>query len=541
MIAWPLSVLAALAALLASPFMVHAYQLESYQAPQYLRFVRENLGRCLKESALLAAAALLAGCACALLAPLLPDWALWTLLGLTLVIPPIVNFCAWRRRPAKKALVFTARVQRLMIVMGGLAAIATTLLLPLWLAYLDVGWKVAAAGLFQAVLLLLMPWWVLVAGWVAAPMENAVKQHYYNQAKAILRKNPNLIKVGITGSYGKTSCKVILGTLLSEKYKTLITPASYNTPMGVTLCVREQLTDDIEVFVAEMGARHVGDIAEMCDLVAPTTGILTSVGPQHLETFHTIERVAATKYELIQALPTEGWAFFPADNEICLELYKKTSREHKALFGFEEHGQTLAMRASHIQLQEDGCSFTLTDRAGQSVQCKTQLLGKHNIQNITGCAAVARSLGLTMEEIARGVEKLEAVPHRLQLMPTGNGVTVIDDAFNSNPAGARAALEVIGTFPGRKIIVTPGLVEMGEREAAENRAFGAEMAKVVDIAILVARNGEAIREGLVAGGFDADNIIMTRTLAQASAALGHLTQLGDVVLFENDLPDHYEL
>ena len=541
MIAWLMSVLAALAALLAAPFMVHAYQLESYQAPQYLRFVRENLGRCLKESALWAPIALLIGGVCALLAQIAPAWALWVMLGLAVTLPMGASLFIWRRKPANKAVGFTARVRRLMIFMGGLAAILATAALPFWLSDAALSWKFLVVGAGQAALLLLLPWWVLLGGTVALPVENAVKRHYYNEAKALLRKNPHLIKVGITGSYGKTSCKVILGTLLQEKYKTLITPESYNTPMGVTRCVREQWTDDIEVFVAEMGARHVGDIAEMCDLVGPTTGILTSVGPQHLETFHTLERVAATKYELIQALPPEGWAFFPADNDLCLELYQKTGREHKALFGFDGHGHALYMQASGVQLTPEGCAFTLTNGAGQAVACKTQLLGKHNIQNIAGCAAVAHSLGLTMEEIARGIGKLQAVPHRLQMLPTGNGVTVIDDAFNSNPAGARAALEVIGTFPGRKIIVTPGLVELGEREAAENRAFGGEMAKVVDIAILVARNGEAMREGMVAAGFEADNIILTRTLAQASAALGHLTQLGDVVLFENDLPDHYEL
>ena len=190
---------------------------------------------------------------------------------------------------------------------------------------------------------------------------------------------------------------------------------------------------------------------------------------------------------------------------------------------------------------EDQMKFTVVNQDGEERECTTRLLVRHNIQNILGCAALARQLGLTMDEIAAGIGKLKPVEHRLEMVPTNNGVTVIDDAFNSNPAGARAALEVIDTFPGRRIIVTPGLVELGDREEEENIAFGRAMAKVVTVAVLVARNAAAMEKGLLEAGFDKDNIIVTRTLAQASAALGHLTQVGDVVLFDNDLPDHYEM
>ena len=198
------------------------------------------------------------------------------------------------------------------------------------------------------------------------------------------------------------------------------------------------------------------------------------------------------------------------------------------------------MSARDITHGPQGSTFTLTGPDGSAVRCTTRLLGRHNVQNILGCAAVAHALGLTMEEIARGIGKVEPVEHRLQLIPTGNGITVIDDAFNSNPAGTRAALEVLKDFPGRKIIVTPGLVELGEAEAAENEAFGRAMAGAVDIAILVARNAAAMKKGLLEAGFDEDNLIVTGKLAEATAALGSLARVGDVVLFENDLPDHYE-
>jgi UDP-N-acetylmuramoyl-tripeptide--D-alanyl-D-alanine ligase len=331
---------------------------------------------------------------------------------------------------------------------------------------------------------------------------------------------------------------MILGTLLSQRYRTLVTPHSYNTPMGVARVIREQMTGREEVFVAEMGARRRGDITEMCELVSPKYGLVTSVGPQHLETFGTLENVARTKYELIESLPPDGWAFFPSDNELCLELYRETPG-NKALFGFDGHGEPLFMTARDVQTTAEGSAFTLADGAGNSARCVTRLLGRHNIINILGCAAVAAKLGLSLPEIAAGVARIEPVEHRLQLIPTGNGVTVIDDAFNASPDGARAALEALAAFPGRKIVVTPGLVELGEAEERENVIFGRRMADVADIVLLVSRNGAAMARGLEENGFSG-RIIRVKNLDEASRELAGITRAGDVVLFENDLPDHYE-
>ena len=513
--------------------LIHIYQLESYQAPGYIRSVKQNVRAIYRP--------LLLSWALPMAAVVLTDfWGLSPLIcmlvpALTALIVFLSTHMALRKQPAKKPLAYTARIRRLFAVLA-LLELALAALVVFGLKGLTLRWQQTIA---LTVGVMGLPLWVLVGGLAALPMENAFKGWYYRDAVRRLKERPDIIKIGITGSYGKTSCKMILGTLLGEKYNTLITPSSYNTPMGVTRVIRGQLTEATEVFVAEMGARHVGDIKEMCRLVNPTFGLITSIGPQHLETFHTLERVASTKYELVEALPPDGMAFFPADNEICLAQYEKTHHVPARLFGFK--GDNLAMTARNIALGPQGCSFTLVNGQGEERLCTTQLLGKHNIQNILGCAAVAERLGLTMDEIASGIAKIRPVEHRLQIVPTTNGVTVIDDAFNSNPAGARAALEVIDTFPGRRIVVTPGLVELGEKEQEENIAFGRAMAAVATFAVLVARNAPDIRQGLVEEGFNEENIIITKTLAQATAALAHLTQAGDVVIFENDLPDHYEL
>ena len=482
--------------------------------------------------------------------------------GTVSLVALIVWFLRWRKQPAKKPMKYTTRIWRLnaallvVLVALQLVLVLVASIIVYVLAYtvmnlfgsaslfsqktaglLFYTMPVLAVVLMELVCAVHLPRLLALASILVQPIETAVKNWYFNDARRKLAGYTDMVKIGITGSYGKTSAKVILATILSEKYKTMATPSSYNTPMGVTRVIREQLDASYQVFIAEMGARHVGDIAEMCRLVAPRWGLLTSVGPQHLETFGSLDKVAKTKYELIDALPADGMGFFPSDNEICVSLYQNTQKP-KALFGIE--GEGLYMTARDIEHGAEGGSFMLVGPDGATVRCRTKLLGRHNIQNILGCAAVAYALGLTLEEIARGVAKAEPVEHRLQLIPTTNGITVIDDAFNSNPSGARAALDVLKSFPGRKIIITPGLVELGETEAAENEAFGRAMAGAVDVAILVARNGEAMRRGLVAAGYDEGNIFCVGSLSAATAALGSISRSGDVVLFENDLPDHYE-
>ncbi|MDD4797393.1 MAG: UDP-N-acetylmuramoyl-tripeptide--D-alanyl-D-alanine ligase [Eubacteriales bacterium] len=530
--------LCALATLFYLQPLVHLFQLEGYKIRQFKRHLRQEpivgLGLVLfVPMAALQAASLFFAAGIAGLA-------IRTALFVALCL---VAFLIWRAKPKKKKLVYTARVRRLLAVyaltiaaFAALAAFAITQMERiLGEAPMRTFWWVMVV---QLGLVCLPPLWLALSARIAQPVEQAISRRYFRQAQRKLAAIDGLIKIGITGSYGKTSVKMILATILSEKFKTYATPHSYNTPMGVTRVIREQLDDSYDVFIAEMGARQIGDIAEMCDLVRPDYGILTSVGPQHLETFGSLENVAKGKYELVEHTNPKGAVFLPADGGICQQLYQKAPLD-KGLFGIGE-GPDRYMWADGIIAGPQGSSFTLHSRDGGSVACQTKLLGRHNVMNITGCAAMAYKLGMLLEDIAAGIAKVQPVEHRLELIPTANGVAVIDDAFNSNPAGTRAALDVLATFPGRKIVVTPGLVELGDAQEEENRAFGQAMAAVADIAILVAGNAPSIRQGLLDGGFDADHIVVTGSLEQASAALGGLTRAGDVVLFENDLPDHYE-
>jgi UDP-N-acetylmuramoyl-tripeptide--D-alanyl-D-alanine ligase len=305
--------------------------------------------------------------------------------------------------------------------------------------------------------------------------------------------------------------------------------------------INDDLQAGCEVFIAEMGAYRRGDIKELCDFVRPTIGILTAIGPQHLERFKTIDNVQATKYELIEALPPSGVAIFNNDDPRCRALADRTAHVPVMRYGLDRRGQTLDLWAADITMGPEGLSFTMGDRDGREVPVRTLLLGRHNVLNILGASCAAMAIDVPLADLAKAIQDLPSVPHRLQLIDSGSGVTVIDDSYNSNPLGAMEALEVLGSFTGgQRILVTPGMVELGALEAQLNEELGAKAAEVCDHVILV---GVERTKPLVAGlrrkNFPQEKIRVVRDLKGATIVLPTIVAAGDTVLFENDLPDQY--
>ena len=503
------SVFIAVACLGCSRRLAHLYQLESYQLPGYFRSLRRAVPDIL-----------IPGLSVALIS-LLPSF-LGVPLPACALLGAAASFAFWRyeqKRKQKKPFVLTERVRRFYLIHGMIA-----LLLALFLS----GTRVVL--LLPAVEFLLLP----LSSCFAGPIEKHIAGQFVNDAKRRLDARPDLIRIGITGSYGKTSTKFLLRDILSVRWNVLATPGSFNTTMGVTRVIREMLTGAHQVLIAEMGARHPGDIRELAELVRPAVGILTSIGPQHLDTFGTVENIARTKNELIASLPDEGTAIFARDGAFCEELYRACPLKDKLLAGE-------LIDASEIEVGPWGTRFLLTDRnTDEGIKCETKLLGKHAVDNLLLCAAAARRLGLSMDEIGAGIARCQPVEHRLQLIPAGS-ITIIDDAFNSNPAGAKAALDVISQFPGRRVIVTPGMVELGAEEAKYNVAFGRQIASACDLVILVgAKHTAPIAEGLLAEGFPEEKIVTVASFAEAQERMKEMLLPDDVVLYENDLPDNYE-
>jgi UDP-N-acetylmuramoyl-tripeptide--D-alanyl-D-alanine ligase len=314
------------------------------------------------------------------------------------------------------------------------------------------------------------------------------------------------------------------------------TPGSFNTPMGITKVINDDLDATHQILILEMGARYAGNIDELCRIARPDVSVFSNVGIAHLETFGTQTAIAETKGAIIRHLPPGGTAVVNADDSLVMGQANRTDISVMAV-GLHKG----RLRAEDIRYDATGCHFTVTDGTDKSVRVSSRLLGAHNVQNILLGFGVGLTFGLRLETMALAASRIEPVEHRLELKSAGP-YTIIDDAFNSNPVGAANAVEVLRSFTGgRRAIVTPGMVELGDVEADENRRFGEAIGRSgIELAILVGlERSKPIAEGIRATGFPEDRIRIEASLFTANEFLRTWLQEGDVVLYENDLPDVY--
>lgn len=498
---------------------VHMLQLNSYRNDRFSAWNKQHAAQNLAIREWLPFVALL---------PLLLGWEQAALGALALVYAALFFLRPYEKE--KKKLVYTSRVKRLLATLAILALAAAVAAAVLWTQGL-------AAGLLLLPLVTLFPFvWVMAGNTLNAPLEKGISNRYLNEAKGLIRSMPQLQVIGITGSYGKTSVKHFLHTVLSQHYHTLMTPESFNTPMGVTRTVREQLRPTHEIFIAEMGAKQTGDIEELCQLAQPRFGIITSIGPQHLESFKTLENVQKTKYELAEFLPEDGIAFLNGDDENVMS-YGGALRCRRITFGYRN--QQADYRAEQVSVSPKGTSFTVHTPHGESALVETPLLGEHNVTNILSCIAVGRELGVPLEKLAKSVKRIKPVEHRLELRRNG-AVTIIDDSFNSNPVGSRAALDVLKQMEGKRILITPGMIELGAKEYELNKAFGIHAAQTCDFVVLVGpKQTVPIQDGLKEAGYPAEQMAVVRNFTEAMKLMSQIAEPGSVVLLENDLPDNY--
>ena len=536
--------------------LLNIHQIEEYQNARFWRWMRAVPERMANDhQAYICLGLVVFWWLAGLIFPQL--WALVVLSGISAVLP-VVLVLRMGTAQAKKPLVYTARAKRLLstaITISALLALALAGGLWLafqppigfqpsritfaWDAFLLLGLGFLSQGAVTALVLML-------ANVVMFPVEAQVRQYYLRQARAKLAQIHSKV-IGITGSYGKTSTKQILKTILSARYKTLATPGSFNTPMGVCRVINNDLLPEHEIFIVEMGAYTRGEIAELCRLACPGLGIITAVGPQHLERFGSIENVMRGKNELMEALPTGAPAIYNGDNSYCQQLMRQMRSEGRVKvysYSLEPGNAEAQVVASNIQSTRQGLTFVVTYRSEQGEERATmhsKLLGKHNVSNILAAVTAALLCGMSLEEIARAVEQVEPVEHRLQLIQGAGGVTVIDDAYNANPEGVRAALEVLAQFSdGKRVLVTPGMVELGPIEEQENYEVGKRAAASCDIAILVGRKRtEPIARGLREAGFPEQQLFVVGSLNEATEQMKSLVAPGAVILFANDLPDTY--
>ncbi|MFI5285517.1 MAG: Mur ligase family protein [Candidatus Dormibacteria bacterium] len=450
----------------------------------------------------------------------------------------------WRWTSPKRPLVMTARMRRLLIA-GGFLAVVLAACLALGIVALhpivSTILVLIAAGLVTGLSEILL----VAANVVTRPAESRIRRHYLALAAARI-KMVDPVVVAVVGSYGKTSTKHILAQLLQPDVNTLPTRKSFNTLMGVTRVINEDLTPEHRVFIVEMDAYAPGEIAAMSDLVHPGVAIITAIGPQHLERFTTIDRIAGSMYEVASALPADGTLILHTGDEPGALLAKRARADQRRLirFALESAGAAADadVIASSIHVDARGATFRWRwDARGLDREVTIPLLGRHQVANVSAALAAVVTLGYSIDDAISAAASLEQVEHRLELMKTAGPLIVIDDSYNANPVGVHNGLEVLAAMSApHKFLITPGLVELGSVETDENRRYGQHAAKVCDHVIVVsAKTTEALSAGLREGGMGEDRIHVVGTLDDATMLLQSLARPGDVVLFANDLPDTY--
>ena len=499
---------------------MHMFQLNGYKNGEHLRWLKKNI-----RQQWLLILMLVHGVNRLVFPAFAHDIMGWINLLLIILV-----YNAMRRLNKKKKLVYTARVKRM------IATIAAVSLIALVLSFMFLDLKRISGVLMILVSLQLIL--NVVANMINHPIEWGVRQYYINDAKRMLKGSAGLTVIGVTGSYGKTSVKFYLQTLLKDSFNVLVTPESYNTPMGVVKTIRESLKATHEIFVCEMGARHVGDIKEICDIVHPDHGIITSIGPQHLETFFNMDNIKNTKFELADALPENGMLFLNGDNEYIRD--KAQAYGNKVFYYTEALDIGDGYKAEDIRVSGQGTDFTVTAPDGEREHFQMKLLGAHNVINVAGAIAVANKLGVKLKDLKVPVRRLQSVEHRMQLREHGL-VTIIDDAFNSNPVGSRAAVETLKMFDGIRIMITPGMVELGDKEEEYNYKFGTYAADCCDYILLVGKKRtKPIYDGALSKGFPEEKIKAFDKLEEALACAYEIKGQGHkYILLENDLPDNY--
>ena len=521
------------------------YQIEEYMSRRFLRWFRLDHTRLLPARPI---AAWILGSAIGGLLAEAPGSAMPTIVA---VFAAIVAVLPQRQREMKKPIVATARLKRLLAsawIASVIAFVPAIALLSMRLPPDVSVLRVITTSAIGLATYLLAPIWLVAGNLMLRPLEAALRRRFLRQAANTLDKiQPKVI--GITGSYGKTTTKSFLREILSARYSAYATPKSYNTLMGISLAINRDLADDYrtEYFISEMGAYVEGEIDRICRLTPPDIAIVTEVGPQHLERFGSLDNVRKAKYELVKNLPADGVAVLNWDNPYIREMAAKgypskiltVSRE---LSLEAAHEQSVAWVASEISETLEGLQFTAWRvETGERAQITTRVIGEHNVTNLLLCIAVACHEGIALRDVAIRIRSLQPAESRLVRQTTAAGITIINDAYSANPKGIVSALKILSMHKtGARLLITPGMIELGALQEDENRKLGLLAAQhATDIILIGKSQTQPIAEAIQTTSFDRSRLRIVDALNEAVEWYQHNLDAGDTVLFLNDLPDTY--
>lgn len=521
------------------------YQIEEYMSPRYLRWVIADTARVLPVRPIGSwfigtAIGFLMGEAPGSILPIV----IASIAGLIAIIPPSEG-------EIKKKFVRTQRVTRIIVTATVVSAVhyVLSLLILSNITLPDILIiRVAIVSALALLIFLFTPVWLVLGNILMTPVEAYIRKRFLNQAQQVLDTiRPKVI--GITGSYGKTTTKNYLRDIMSVRYRTYATPKSYNTLMGISLAINRDLAEDysVEYFISEMGAYVPGEIARICQLTPPDISIVTEVGPQHLERFGTLENVKIAKYEIIKNLPSDGVAVFNWDNDYIQQMialgYPATRIAVSKNLSLETAQQeNVLWIATDIQETLQGLTFTIINTVTHEQETvTTAIVGEHNVTNLLLATATAYHEGIPLRDIAFRIRTLQPAESRLVTQTTAQGITIINDAYSANPVGVVSALKVLGMYQtGKRLLITPGMIELGVLQDAENQKLGKLATNYATDIILVGQQQTApLLKGIQSTAFDPSRVHVTETLAEAVNWYQSNLKAGDTVLFLNDLPDTY--
>lgn len=374
------------------------------------------------------------------------------------------------------------------------------------------------------------------------PLDYFLKHYLISKATSKIRNLKNLKIIAIAGSYGKTTFKEILYTVLSEKYKVLKTPENVNTPVAISRLILSELKEEHEIFIVELGEYYKGDIKKLCEITPPDISVVTGINEAHFERLKSLDTTVSTIFEVITYAKENAVIVLNLADNLVRKNYKKYVNNKKIIIYGDE--KKTGLFASDIKFNENDLTLDFKLNEGNNLvdYFSIPILTKYSIDDIIGAVQMAKILDTPLPFIKRGINKIKPIPHRLEAnFEKSKNIIFIDDTYNANPEGVKAAISLLSEFKGRrKVFVTPGVAEAGRASRDIHLKIAKQLSRVVDLIILI-RNSSTkyLYEGLKNNNYPHDKIKFYNHQEDVFEGSNLWTKSGDVVLFQNIWPESY--
>ncbi|MFA7243956.1 MAG: UDP-N-acetylmuramoyl-tripeptide--D-alanyl-D-alanine ligase [Patescibacteria group bacterium] len=424
--------------------------------------------------------------------------------------------------PLRKRLVWTKKIMLLALLSFAIFAVSTYLFLTL---------GTLAGVIWIIISFFIAPIYFTLSLLILSPFDYVAKKIVMNRARNLV-KNSKLKIIGIAGSYGKTTLKNVIESVLKQKYKVLAPGESINTAVGMSSWIIKNYKKTSEMLIVEFGEEYQGDNKRIAGIFPPDIQVISGINEAHFERIGSIERIAATIFEAVENAKPNARVFLNADDENVKKYYEKYCSTREVKFF-----STNDVKAKKFDVDKLHWKAEIAELG----EIEIPILGEYILGDVQAANLVAKSLGMENAEIKRGISEIKPVNHRLEPIMGAGGVLVIDDSYNGNPQGVTEAIKVLATFTDRrKLFITPGLVESGSQNKNVHTEIGKKLSAVADKVILIKNSATPyIAEGLKNAGFDDKNIIWHETAKSAHDSLSKILQPGDVILFQNDWGDQH--